>query len=89
MNICVYTHIYISAIYMLYIYTYIDIYMHMHQCEITEPGALLEKRSLRSLAPLTLQDRLGWWPREEIETFAADGVWCSDTTGLVEAGLRV
>ena len=31
------------------------------------------------------QDRLQWWPLEEIENFAADGVWCSSTTGLFEA----
>ncbi|CAJ1438838.1 unnamed protein product [Effrenium voratum] len=31
------------------------------------------------------KDRLQWWPLEEIQTFAADGIWCSDTTGLFEA----
>eukprot|EP00435_Cladocopium_sp_Y103_P002509 s1277_g1.t1 len=31
------------------------------------------------------QDRLQWWPLDEIESFAADGVWCSSTTGLFEA----
>eukprot|EP00931_Biecheleriopsis_adriatica_P104672 TRINITY_DN79315_c0_g1_i1.p1 TRINITY_DN79315_c0_g1~~TRINITY_DN79315_c0_g1_i1.p1 ORF type:complete len:677 (-),score=126.76 TRINITY_DN79315_c0_g1_i1:7-1998(-) len=31
------------------------------------------------------KDRLKWWPREEVQAFAEDGVWCSDTTGLFEA----
>ena len=33
------------------------------------------------------KDRLQWWPLAEIESFAADGVWCCSTTGLFEAEL--
>ena len=45
----------------------------------------LAAQSPKAKAAALRQDRLRWWPREEIEAFAADGVWCSDTTGLVEA----
>ncbi|CAK8986558.1 KH domain-containing protein [Durusdinium trenchii] len=31
------------------------------------------------------KDRLQWWPLQELRIFGADGVWCSNTTGLFEA----
>ncbi|CAE7584282.1 unnamed protein product [Symbiodinium sp. CCMP2456] len=49
-------------------------------------GSAFDVCEARSQAkPRARKDRLRWWPRAEIEAFAADGVWCSDTTGLVEA----
>eukprot|EP00439_Symbiodinium_sp_Y106_P033913 s7236_g4.t1 len=51
----------------------------------TKPDANLLFQFYTGSQSVVRKDRLRWWPREEIEAFAADGVWCSDTTGLVEA----